>query len=303
MAGSGSTGDPDDEAFRHPEPDPQQGQPARAAGSPRRRRRCPRRRATRCSAPCSRTACSKNAPRRASTPASPGARTPTAPGSRSASPTPACAPSALSRTRAPRRHGPGPTAPTAAPERSPTRTPGREAAQDAAAPDEAARAGPRARPPLAAPVPPGGKNLRQAAQAVLDTWDDDADRGALAGPMERLRAVLAKPTRAARDPGAPRKPREGTKREKVLAMLRRPEGATVAQIARPPAGRRTRCGASSPGSRRRASTVAVLERVRQVGPNKDGRQGLLQHLPHGGRGMAADARRRRLLMAAGVPAA
>ena len=30
MAGSGSTGDPDDEAFRHPEPDPQQGQPARA---------------------------------------------------------------------------------------------------------------------------------------------------------------------------------------------------------------------------------------------------------------------------------
>ena len=38
-------------------------------------------------------------------------------------------------------------------------------------------------------------------------------------------------TRIAREPGAPRKPREGTKQEQVLAMLRRPEGATVAQIA------------------------------------------------------------------------
>ena len=44
---------------------------------------------------------------------------------------------------------------------------------------------------LAAPAPPRGTNLRQAAQAVLDTWDDDADRGALAGPMERLRAAVA----------------------------------------------------------------------------------------------------------------
>jgi hypothetical protein len=35
---------------------------------------------------------------------------------------------------------------------------------------------------------------------------------------------------AARAIGA-RKPREGTKQQQVLAMLRRPEGATVAQIA------------------------------------------------------------------------
>jgi hypothetical protein len=32
---------------------------------------------------------------------------------------------------------------------------------------------------------PGGKNLRQASLAVLDAWDDGADRGALAAPIER----------------------------------------------------------------------------------------------------------------------
>jgi hypothetical protein len=46
-------------------------------------------------------------------------------------------------------------------------------------------------------VPPGGRSLRQAAQVVLDAWEDKADSGALAGPMERLRAMLAKPARAA----------------------------------------------------------------------------------------------------------
>ena len=54
----------------------------------------------------------------------------------------------------------------------------------------------------------------------------------VAAPIAALRILLAdKPARAAREPGAARKPREGTKQEQVLAMLRRPEGATVAQIA------------------------------------------------------------------------
>ena len=51
--------------------------------------------------------------------------------------------------------------------------------------------------------------------------------------MEALRSLCAgKPARAAREPTAPSKPREGTKQEHVLAMLRRPDGATVAQIAK-----------------------------------------------------------------------
>ena len=79
-------------------------------------------------------------------------------------------------------------------------------------------------------------SLRDAAAAVLAAWDDDANRegdmiGAMDAPMEALRTLLAgKPARVPRDPGVPRKPREGTKQEQVLAMLRRAEGAMVAQI-------------------------------------------------------------------------
>ena len=52
-------------------------------------------------------------------------------------------------------------------------------------------------------------------------------------PMEALRSLFAgKPARAARKSSAPSKPRGGTKQEHVLAMLRRPDGATVAQIAK-----------------------------------------------------------------------
>ncbi len=39
---------------------------------------------------------------------------------------------------------------------------------------------------------------------------------------------MAAPT--ARDTGAPRKTREGTKQEQLIAMLRRKQGATIAQI-------------------------------------------------------------------------
>ncbi|MGG5822942.1 hypothetical protein [Falsiroseomonas sp. HW251] len=46
--------------------------------------------------------------------------------------------------------------------------------------------------------------------------------------MAVLREMLAKPARATREPGASRKSRQGTKQEQVLAMLRRPDGETVA---------------------------------------------------------------------------
>ena len=95
----------------------------------------------------------------------------------------------------------------------------------------------------------------------------------LAGPIGRLRAALAKPARAARDPDAPRKPREGTKREKVLAMLRRPEGATVAQIAEATGWAAHTVRGFFAGLKKKGIAVAVLERVRQVGPNKAGAKG------------------------------
>jgi hypothetical protein len=142
-------------------------------------------------------------------------------------------------------------------------------APEAGAPDQAAGADQAAAP--ATPTPHA--TLRDAAKAVLDTWDDDADRGALAGPVERLRAALAKPALAARDPDAPRKPREGTKREKVMAMLRRPEGATVAQIAEATGWAAHTVRGFFAGLKKRGVAVAVLERVRQVGPNREAAKG------------------------------
>lgn len=80
---------------------------------------------------------------------------------------------------------------------------------------------------------PTGKNLRAAAQAVVDAWFDEANRetdiiSALDGPMDALRDALAEMARvSARKPATPR---AGTKQDAVLAMLRATGGATVPEI-------------------------------------------------------------------------
>ncbi|PZW41817.1 uncharacterized protein DUF3489 [Humitalea rosea] len=122
-------------------------------------------------------------------------------------------------------------------------------------------------------------SLRDAAAAVLAAWDDEANRegdmiGALDTPMEALRTLLAgKPARAPRDPGAPRKPREGTKQEQVLAMLRRPEGATVAQIAEATGWAQHTVRGFFAGLKKKGHAVEVKSRERMVGPNKTGAKG------------------------------
>ncbi|HYZ32759.1 MAG TPA: DUF3489 domain-containing protein [Crenalkalicoccus sp.] len=137
---------------------------------------------------------------------------------------------------------------------------------------------------LATPSPTAKSSLRVAAAAVLAAWDDEAVRGmprtttdiiaGLDGPMQALRAALAgKPPRATREPGAPRKPREGTKQEAVLAMLRRPEGATVAQIAEATGWAPHTVRGFFAGLKKKGIEVSVLERVRQVGPSKEGAKG------------------------------
>ena len=150
------------------------------------------------------------------------------------------------------------TAPTGADEPAPQ-------GEDAGAP-EAARG---------APTPAPRAGLREAAQRVLAAWDDaGSQRSDLPGAIEALRQVLAKPARAGRAPGAPRKPREGTKQEQVLAMLRRPEGATVAQIAEATGwAPHTVLGFFAGLKKRQGIAVEVLERVRQVGPNQEGARG------------------------------
>ena len=132
--------------------------------------------------------------------------------------------------------------------------------------------------------PPRRATLRDAAAAVLAAWDDEANReadiiGALDAPMAALRALLAgKPARAPRDAAAPRKPREGTKQETVLTMLRRAEGATVAQIAEATGWAHHTVRGFFAGLKKKGIVVTVLERVRQVGPNKEGAKGSLPGL-------------------------
>jgi hypothetical protein len=114
--------------------------------------------------------------------------------------------------------------------------------------------------------------LRAAATAVVAAWEAALP---LDAPLTALRETLARQlSRAPRAAGTPGKPREGTKQAAVLALLRRPEGATVAQVVEATgwaphtvrgffAGLRTRQGIE----------VTVLERVRQVGLNKTGARG------------------------------
>ncbi|SDD05641.1 DUF3489 domain-containing protein [Belnapia rosea] len=137
------------------------------------------------------------------------------------------------------------------------------------------------------PTPAPRASLRDAAAAVLAAWDASPAQDATDNPISRaievLRAALAgKPARVAREPGAPRKPREGTKQEQVLALLRREEGATIAQICEATGWQgHTVRGFFAGLKKRQGIEVQVLERVRQVGPNKEGARGsyTVYHLP------------------------
>ena len=173
------------------------------------------------------------------------------------------------------------TAPTVAPVAGPAPqdAPAAEAAQAAPLTEEIAMLDQA----LAARTATPRASLRDAVAAILAAWDDQAARfgthdgdliGALDAPIAALRILLAgKTTRAPRDASAPRKPREGTKQEQVLAMLRRPEGATVAQIADATGWAQHTVRGFFAGLKKKGHAVEVMERVRQVGPNKTGAKG------------------------------
>ena len=71
----------------------------------------------------------------------------------------------------------------------------------------------------------------------------------------------------------PRKQREGTKQQQVLAMLRRPEGALIAQIMEVTGWQSHTVLGFFAGLKKRGIEVSVLEGVRQVGPGKEGARG------------------------------
>lgn len=121
----------------------------------------------------------------------------------------------------------------------------------------------------------GRRSLREAATAVLTAWDASQDRAGMEEAVAGLRAALAgKPARVAREPGAPRKPREGTKQQQVLGLLRRPEGATIAQICEATGWQpHTVRGFFAGLKKRQGIAVTAVERIRQVGPGKEGAKG------------------------------
>jgi hypothetical protein len=154
------------------------------------------------------------------------------------------------------------------PDEADTAPTGAEDAAEAAIPEAEATAR-----PTATTAPTRG-TLRASAQAVLEAWDDEENqRYGLVDAIDALRAALAGTTRAHREPGTPRKPRAGTKQEAVLALLRRPEGATIAQIVEATQWQSHTVRGFLAGLKRKGITVEVLERVRQVGPNKEGAKG------------------------------
>ena len=76
-------------------------------------------------------------------------------------------------------------------------------------------------------------------------------------------------------------PRDNTKQARLIAMLRRPEGATVAQIAEATGWAAHTVRGFFAGLKKKGHAVQVLERVRMVGPNKEGAKGsyTVYHLP------------------------
>ena len=136
---------------------------------------------------------------------------------------------------------------------------------DAASQDATSPGGPA----QSAPEAPARATLRQAAVAVLAAWNDETNRTdiitALSAPMANLHTALG--TRVARPATtATRTPRDGTKQSQVLAMLRRPEGATVAQIAEAMTwAPHTVRGFFAGLKKRQGIVVAPTERIRQAG--------------------------------------
>jgi hypothetical protein len=69
-------------------------------------------------------------------------------------------------------------------------------------------------------------------------------------------------------------PRAGTKQAKMIEMLKRPEGATVEQIAEATGWQHhTIRGAISGALKKKLSLTVEVTRTREVGPNKTGAKG------------------------------
>ena len=127
-----------------------------------------------------------------------------------------------------------------------------------------------AEPPVAPASPRQRPTLREAAAALIACWHASTEREPLADAVAALHAALS-PTRS--QSGTASAPRQGTKQETVLALLRRPEGATIANVVEATGWAQHTVRGFFAGLKTKGHTVKVLERVRQNGPGNAGAKG------------------------------
>jgi hypothetical protein len=122
-------------------------------------------------------------------------------------------------------------------------------------------------------APAKRETLADAVRRFLEVYEskdwDCRDEPIFQNAVEAMRAALKH-----RATAAPRAPRADSKQEAVLTMLRRAEGATVAQIAEAMGWQQHTVRGFLAGLKKRPGiTLEIADRVRMVGPNKTGAKG------------------------------
>jgi hypothetical protein len=123
--------------------------------------------------------------------------------------------------------------------------------------------------------PPPLRITRAGLQAIgvetVDAPATEADRAATPA-KRRAKAKAARPGKAA--PAEKPTPRAGTKQALMIDLLKRPEGATVEQIAAATGWQHhTIRGAISGALKKKLGLTVEATRTREVGPNKTGAKG------------------------------
>jgi hypothetical protein len=122
-------------------------------------------------------------------------------------------------------------------------------------------------------APQGAPDAQKAGTAGQEPQAPaEPAQAATAPAAAKARAKAAKPGKAA--PADKPTPRAGTKQAKMIELLMRPEGATVAQIAKATGWQHhTIRGAISGALKKKLGLNVEATRTREVGPNKSGAKG------------------------------
>jgi Protein of unknown function (DUF3489) len=132
-------------------------------------------------------------------------------------------------------------------------------------------------PEGATPADTGATSAESGVQAVEAPAPATAAAGAAASAKGKAKAKAAKakstkPEKAAADKKPT--PRAGTKQAQMIELLKRPEGATVEQIAAATGWQHhTIRGAISGALKKKLGLTVEATRTREVGPNKTGAKG------------------------------